>query len=176
LIKDNKNTNEESILINLIEKYGQQVHRVIYSYTKDKHTTEDLAQEVFISVYQHLASFKMEAAISTWVTRIAINKAKDHLKSAWVRRTSYNVAQSFFKKEKSAESEALTTIHNEELLNLILLLPLKYREVFILFHIEEFKISEISKVLEINENTVRTRLRRAKEKLSNLFIKEGIDQ
>jgi RNA polymerase sigma-70 factor, ECF subfamily len=165
---------DESIILSIMDQYGQMVHRVLYSYVKDKHIAEDIAQEVFISTYQNLHKFKEQSAISTWIYRIAVNKAKDYLKSAWFRRTTYSVSQLLLKREKSAETVALSVINNEDLLQNILDLPLKYREVILLYYIEEMKINEISNVLQLNENTIRTRINRGKERLAKSMQKEEV--
>lgn len=69
----------------LVEKYQKLVYTVCYQMTKDPHTAEDLAQETFLSAYTHRDSCTPDTA-KPWLCRIATNKAKDFLKSAYNRR------------------------------------------------------------------------------------------
>jgi RNA polymerase sigma-70 factor (ECF subfamily) len=147
----------------LMNLYGNDILRLCFLYVKDYHLAEDITQETFIKVYQKLDTFKNQSSIKTWITRIAINGCKNALSRAIKEITSiediiipYN--EDFSKNEN-------TQLLSEEVSKL----PKKYFEVIMLFYYQELSIKEISYVLKIPQSTVKTRLKRAKERLkSNL--------
>ncbi|GGM38846.1 RNA polymerase subunit sigma [Paraliobacillus quinghaiensis] len=157
----------------VITEYGTGIKQVAYSYVKDKQIAEDITQETFIRCLTKGNKFKREASLRTWLYQIAINLSKDHLRNVYNKRVTTNneLVQSIENKTPSAESIALTNSDKRDITDYILALPEKYREIIILFYFKEFKTIEIAKVLNISENTVKTRLRRSRE-----LLKEGMDK
>lgn len=160
----------------LMDMYGEQIKRLIYSYIKNWATTEDIIQEVFLNIYLKLHTFKGEASLKTWVYRIAINKCKDYLRSwHYLQLVMTDKITNFEKKGgRSIEEELMRKDSQSELIEKVMALPVKYREVIILFYIKEFSLLEISELLQTNVETVKTRLRRARGKLYDQYsIGEG---
>ncbi|MBE4909092.1 sigma-70 family RNA polymerase sigma factor [Bacillus luteolus] len=158
-----------------MNRFGEEIKRLIFSFTKNWTVTEDLTQEVFVSVYLHLEGFREESQIKTWVYRIAINKSKDYLRS-WAYRKM--VITDSFTQEKDYLNEQpdillVKNLENQQLFEQVMKLPLKYREVIILFYLKELSIEEVSEMLQLNTSTVKTRLKRGRDKLKNSFIVEG---
>ena len=77
-----KRDDRTELLRELMEAYSQDVFHVVLGYVKDRHVAEDLAQDVFIKVYDHMDSFRQESSYKTWIMKIAVNRAKDFLRSA----------------------------------------------------------------------------------------------
>ncbi|MBP1941948.1 sigma-70 family RNA polymerase sigma factor [Cytobacillus luteolus] len=159
----------------IMNRFGEEIKRLIFSFTKNWTVTEDLTQEVFVSVYLHLEGFREESQIKTWVYRIAINKSKDYLRS-WAYRKM--VITDSFTQEKDYLNEQpdillVKNLENQQLFEQVMKLPLKYREVIILFYLKELSIEEVSEMLQLNTSTVKTRLKRGRDKLKNSFIVEG---
>ncbi|MDR4886028.1 sigma-70 family RNA polymerase sigma factor [Fredinandcohnia sp. QZ13] len=155
--------NEEKIT-RLMDQYGQEVIMLAYTYVKDKQLAEDIAQEVFIKCYEKLDSFRHESSYKTWIYRITINKCKDVFKS-WHYRLLIFTDLIKGKKDIAAQSAEFENVKREENLwvaEMVMSLPLKLREVIILYYFEELKIEEIAEMLEIKLNTVKTRLHRAR--------------
>ncbi len=170
--KINRDFDLEQHLNELLDLYGQRIQRLIYTYVKDKYIAEDLTQEVFIKVFQNLHLFREESSIYTWIYRIAVNKSKDYLRTAWVRKTT-NLLKTIVKDNfTSAENTYLKKVENAYLIDTILKLQVEYREVILLYYIEELTINEINEVLNLKESTIRTRLRRGKERLRKLMQRE----
>ncbi|MGG3593303.1 sigma-70 family RNA polymerase sigma factor [Brevibacillus laterosporus] len=69
-----------------MNEYGRRVVHLVYLIVKNRTSAEDIAQEVFVKVYRHLPSFRGESSIQTWIYRIAINEAKKHVRSWYVRK------------------------------------------------------------------------------------------
>jgi RNA polymerase sigma-70 factor, ECF subfamily len=155
--------------------YGEVILHIIYCYVQDKALAEDLTQEVFLTVFLKLASFNQDSSLKTWITRIAINKCKDHLRTSYFKKTWVSsVVHGFLKDSKpSAEEECVEKSMGKGLLQAVTSLPVKYRESIVLYYYQEFSIKEISGLLGLNEATIKSRLKRGREKLKMMI--EGED-
>jgi RNA polymerase sigma factor (sigma-70 family) len=162
--------NREEKLKWLMNAYGNDVIRIAYTYLKQRQMAEDVAQEVFIKCYGKMDSFRNESSYKTWLIRITVNQCKDVLKS-WTFKNLY-FTDIFKPKQTSSSLEHSFSSVQENLLisKQVIELPVRLREVIILFYYQEFSIEEISDMLKINSNTVRTRLHRGRQKL-----KEGYE-
>nr|WP_285876733.1 sigma-70 family RNA polymerase sigma factor [Fictibacillus phosphorivorans] len=156
-----------------MDVYGEEIKRLAFTYTKNWQQAEDITQEIFINAYNHLNDFREESTIKTWIYRIAINKCKDYLRSWHYTKTL--LTNTFYQKSNSLspEEEYLEMEQRQQISKLILELPVKYREVIILYYFKEFSIEEISAALDCNLNTVKSRLRRAKKSLETKMAREG---
>ncbi|WP_253805424.1 sigma-70 family RNA polymerase sigma factor [Fictibacillus arsenicus] len=157
----------------LMDEYGEEIKRLAFTYTKNWQQAEDITQEIFISAYNHISDFREQSTIKTWIYRIAINKCKDYVRS-W-HYTKALLTNTFYQKSNSLspEEEYLEFEQKEQISKLILELPIKYREVIILYYFKEFSLEEIAAALDSNLNTVKSRLRRAKKNLETKMEKEG---
>ncbi|RBP86577.1 RNA polymerase sigma (SigV) subunit [Cytobacillus firmus] len=157
----------------LVEEYMTDVRKIIFVYVKNKQAMEDVAQEVFLSVYRNLNQFRRESSIKSWIMKIAVNKSKDYLKSWHYRKVSLS---GFFKEEPSrddTEHKAISNFQNQELAEVIMNLPIKYREIIILYYYEDMDTAQISDILNVNVNTVKTRLIRGRELIKRRFEFNG---
>lgn len=169
---------KEEKLIWLMDKYGDMVVRVAFSYLKQKQLAEDVSQEVFISCYQNLEGFQKKAAYKTWLYRITVNKCKDVLKSWSYKNLFYKewIGSLLADRMDSVETELLHIENKEYLYSRVLRLPLKMREVIILHYYEELTLAEISDLLSLNMNTVKSRLHRARNSLKDVLSEKGDEQ
>ena len=165
---------KDFILEKVMIEYGNELVRLAFSYVKDTEIAKDMVQNTFIKCYQNLDSFRYDAQIKTWLYRITINECKDYLKS-W----NYKMVQvkSFINETArsilpSVEKTVIDKYNNENMKDTISTLPKEYREVVYLFYYDSLKTEEIAKVLDIPVNTVKTRLRRAKQRLLSM-VKEA---
>ncbi|WP_240688107.1 sigma-70 family RNA polymerase sigma factor [Pseudalkalibacillus hwajinpoensis] len=164
-------TNKDAVLETIMGEYGESVVWLAYSYLKDKAKAEDIAQEVFIICYTKLDSFNNEASLKSWVLTITANKCKDVLKS-WSHRNivfAQSLLSTFKHQDSSPDFQLVGLEENQELTKNILKLPIKYREVIFLHYFEDLKVQEISDFLSIKENSVKTRLRRARILLKEMY-------
>ena len=158
---------KEVLLDEIMNRYGQDILRLVYSYVKDREIAEDLTQDIFVKCYKSLHTYRGKSKLRTWLWRIAINHCKDFLKS-WYNKnviTIDNESTQNRTKKEMVEQVIIRKEEDTELITSIMLLPIKYREVIYLFYYEELLIKEIAVVIEASANTVKTRLRRAKELL-----------
>jgi len=162
------------ILEKLMIDYGNELVRLAFSYVKDAEIAKDMVQNTFIKCYKSLDSFRFDAQIKTWLYRITINECKDYLKS-WnykmvhVKSFINETAKSIL---PSTEKTVLDKYNNEEIKDKIFSLPKVYREVVYLYYYDSLTTEEIANVLDVSVNTVKTRLRRAKQRLESM-IKEA---
>jgi RNA polymerase sigma-70 factor, ECF subfamily len=167
-------TNNKVQLVALMKKYGTEVKRLIYTYVNDEKTAEDLTQDTFVKVYKEVHNFEFRSDINTWITRIAINVSKDYLKSAFYKK--FLLTRSSREEdinENTSNSPEQISIQKEvsdELFKQVLKLPIKYKEVIILFYYKDYSALEISKILNTPTNTIKTRLSRAKKKLQEKLV------
>lgn len=157
--------NNKEKLENLIELYGNDVLRIATLYMQNPSTAEDIFQDVFLKVNKYLSSFEGKSSEKTWIIKITINTCKDYLKSAW-RKKVVSIENFNDTLENANYDENIIDSENASMvLKEILLLPTKYKDVLILYYYKDFSTIEISKVLNIPEATVRTRMKRAREML-----------
>ncbi|WP_099157451.1 sigma-70 family RNA polymerase sigma factor [Virgibacillus ndiopensis] len=166
---------KENLINGLMNDYSQKVYLLAYSYVKDHGLAEDVAQEVFIKCYRHIGKYRGEASISSWIYRITANTSKDFLRKKKFMNLIYP-RQFFedFRRSESSEEIFLKQNRKEQVLQTIFTLPIKYREILVLYYFQELTLEEIVKALNINSNTVRTRLSRGRDRLKQkLSFVEG---
>lgn len=163
------------IMDDIMQEYGQDLLQLVYAYVKNQAMAEDLTQEIFVKCYQALPTYKGKSTIKTWLWRIAINHCKDYLKS-WYNQKVLARTDELFSLQESKENVEQTVIQQDEdarLAENVMQLPVLYREVIYLFYFEMLAIKEIAQVLEINSNTVKTRLRKGKALLKERLEGQG---
>ncbi|MEK3980553.1 sigma-70 family RNA polymerase sigma factor [Psychrobacillus sp. FSL K6-2836] len=151
--------------------YGQDLLQLVYTYVKDKALAQDLTQEIFVKCYEAYPTYKGKSTLKTWMWRIAINHCKDYLKSWYNQNIQVAVnAGVDVQASSNVEQQVIQQDEQERLAKTVMQLPIKYREVIYLFYFEDYTSKEIAVMLSINENTVKTRLRKAKQ-----FLKEQLE-
>jgi RNA polymerase sigma-70 factor (ECF subfamily) len=152
--------------------YGTSLLRMSFLYLKDLHLAEDVVQETLLKAYFQYDDFRGESSVKTWLTRIAINLCKDCRRSKWFQRVNcVDLMSEFIGSGTDSELDDQVSRHvekkyqNEDILASIMKLPLKYREVILLYYYQEFSTKEAACILSVPESTVSTRLRRAKSAL-----------
>ena len=91
LIQKAKNGNHGAFKI-LMNKYYPRVYASLFSFTKSREDSEDLAQQTFFKVWQQLDSFRGDSAFFTWIYRIAINLAKNYFSSSGFKKQKVNIS------------------------------------------------------------------------------------
>ena len=159
---------DKDVLFNqLMMQYGSELKRIAYLYLNDPYECEDIIQEVFIACYQNLANFRYDASYKTWLIRITINKCKDHRKRWSIKKLIYKSEIKAIHTTQSSENEFMQQLHANKIIEQIANLSNKYKEVLILYYYQEMNMREISEVLNISINTVKSRLLRGKETLQS---------
>ncbi|WP_226641451.1 sigma-70 family RNA polymerase sigma factor [Mesobacillus subterraneus] len=169
----NEIENGANAIDEIMNKYGQEILQLSFSYVKNKQIAEDLTQEIFVKCYKSLHTYSGKSKFRTWLWRIASNHCKDYLKS-WYNKnvftTDYQPIYDSLRSD-SVEQTVIQEEQDDQLASAVMELPVNYREVIYLFYFEEMSIKEISLVTEVKENTIKTRLKRAKE-----LLKERLEE
>lgn len=159
----------------LVEKYEKKIFSLALRICGQREEAEDLAQEIFLKVYQKLNTYQGEAAFSTWLYRVAANTCFDRLrqlKREMSIQKEFNERE-FYKKALNPEEEFL---NRQEILNIekaLQTLPEDLRLVLLLREQYGLRYEEIAKALSLNLGTVKNRIFRAREKLRKLLMQQG---
>ncbi|WP_413363593.1 sigma-70 family RNA polymerase sigma factor [Lysinibacillus sp. 3P01SB] len=157
----------------LMDTYGDALTKLSYSYIKDIGKAQEIVQDVFLLCYERFEELQQITSLKAWLYKVTINRSKDKLRSGWMKRVILNnFIPAYTKAPNSTEQAFIRQEEHHDLLMLVLNLPIKYRETLLLFYYEDLSIAEISFMLQLNENTVKTRLKRARELLKQL-VKDG---
>ncbi|MFA8299165.1 MAG: RNA polymerase sigma factor [Hyphomicrobiales bacterium] len=154
--------------INRIVRYLQQpIGRIALEILGNKQDAEDITQEALIQVIKKLKLFRGESSLKTWAIRIAINFSLNEIKKKkqklWVKIREGKDQDLILNVALPSEQENMEL--KEALNKAIYKLDIKYRSVVVLRLIEGYSVKETSKILDIAEGTVLSRLSRAQQKL-----------
>jgi RNA polymerase sigma-70 factor (ECF subfamily) len=163
----------------LVGERSNEVYALLYRLTDDAEEARDLTQETFLRAFQHIARFRGEADLKTWIYRIAINQARNRWR--WWRRrrrerhvsldaTEGQQEQSLGARLRSAtsadpEQETLARERERALRAALGTLGRPYREAVILRDVEGLSYEEVAAALEISVGTVKSRLSRGRTEL-----------
>ncbi|MFS0875377.1 RNA polymerase sigma factor [Solibacillus isronensis] len=147
----------------LIDTYSDYLYRIAFIYTKDRLTAEEVVQDVFINYYHKSVQFEQRASIKTYLVKMTINRSYDYLRS-WKNKKTV-ITQFFQQHEKDVEQIYVEKELQGEITAAVLTLPVKDREVLLLYYYEEMTVFEIAELLELAVSTVKSRLQRARAKL-----------
>lgn len=164
---------KEILIDEIMNKYGQKILQLVYSYVNNKEVAEGLTQDIFVKCYKSLHTYKGKSNVKTWLWRIAINHCKDYIKSWYNKKVIVTEDESTYigSQKESVEQTVIQNAEDRRLASAVMNLPIKYREVIYLFYYEELSIKEIAMVIEVKENTIKTRLKKAKE-----LLKKGLEE
>ena len=145
--------------VDLMEKHKTGLYKVAKSYLSSEEDVADVMQETVLSVYEHIQELKSVSYFKTWMTRILINHCKDLLR----QQKRYLVAGQLPENTQEAPES------DREFYRLVGELPEDYRAVFLLYYGEGFHTREIARILDMNENTVKSKLRRGRDRLKQVL-------
>ncbi len=148
-----------------IDRYADTVKRLCVLYLKNHADTEDIFQIVFLKYALSTAAFENPEHEKAWIIRVTINACKDWLKSLFHSKT--------ISLDEVLDLPAPIPEDHREVLEAVLSLPQKYKDVIYLHFYEGYTAPEIGRILEKNVNTVYTLLNRGKELLREKLEQEG---
>jgi len=155
--------NKDEYIEYLVEKYADTVYRLAISRTRDRDSSEDIFQEVFLRLSKNIPDFESEEHEKAWIIRVTINCTKNLLNSKW------NRCVDILETELAEDNIEIQEVYYD-----VLRLPQKYRTVIHLFYYENLSIKQISKILNTKETTIKTWLSRGRQKLKNI-LEGGFD-
>ena len=174
-------TNDDQILIDairsgdtkayaqLVNRYKDLVYTLALRMVKHREEAEEVAQDTFVKVFRSLNRFKGDSKFSTWIYRITYNTSLDRLKKNKKHYNDIEIDDYTFNQLGTIDN-ALDNLINEEKSKLIRQcidkLPEDSSSLLTLFYFEELSLDEISKIINIEANTVKVKLFRARKKLA----------
>jgi RNA polymerase sigma-70 factor (ECF subfamily) len=176
---------DERAFVELIRLYQQRVFQVILRMLNSQAEAEDLAQEVFVTVFKSIDSFRGDSKLSTWLYRIAINHSKNRIK--YLNRRDYHKSDSIDdvadretgaksaellhaavpRPDHAAEGRQAETLLLQELAGL----DEEHRSLIVLRDVENLSYDEIAQITGLAEGTVKSRLHRAR-----MALKERLEK
>lgn len=162
-------SNPSDAVEQVLNRFGDDILRLGYSYMKSREDAEDIVQDVLIRFMQSAKVFEDEIHVKAWLLRVAANLCKDKLKSA-SRQREVAIPEGYDVADSSPESEYKYSQEEEsDIMKAVMALPEKYRSVIHLYYFEEYVTAEIADILQKKEATVRSLLKRGREKLEKMM-------
>jgi RNA polymerase sigma-70 factor (ECF subfamily) len=167
----------------LVRRHQQRIYRLVYGMTRSHSDADDLAQEVFLTVFRSLGKFKRESSFYTWVYRIAVNRSLNFLKKKSRERQRAEFSENLVPLDggvqtgPSPEDESMGRELRGRLEDAIQSLPPGFRVTFLLVTDRGMSHAEASRILGCTENTVSWRMHKARGLLRDRlrpFLERGL--
>ena len=156
--------NDKQAFVELMEFYKQRMYKVAITYLHNDEDVADAIQDTILTCYEKIGTLKQNLFFGTWLTRILINHCKDILQKKQKEMANEMVVeQGYICKE----------LDNYEFEELMQSMDEKYRLILLLYYGEGFKIREIAEILDMDENTVKTRLVRGRKQFADVYLKQN---
>lgn len=158
---------EEREAIHAVEQYADMIRHICFLHLKNQQDTEDISQTVFLKYILYSGTFESAEHEKAWFIRVTVNACKDWMKYLLRHPTT----------SLSVLSEEVVSVSDtsKELLQFVLLLPPKYKDVIYLFYYEGYSAVEIAKLLSKKENTIYSLLARGRILLKEELGDEGFE-
>ena len=161
----------EQVFTELVDTYQTSLLRMCYLNLQDIGLAEDAVQETFIKAYRALSSFRNESNLKTWLMKIAINPCRDMQRGSWWKHINRAVTLDRLNSAIPSVSDDVISLNME-----IAKLPMKLREVVLLYYYQNMTTEEIADALRIAPSTVSSRLKKAREKLRHAMKEVYFDE
>jgi RNA polymerase sigma-70 factor (ECF subfamily) len=158
----------------IVERYQSKVFSIIYGILRNHNDAEDIAQQVFAKVYFSVRNFDFRSSILTWIYKITVNECYDYLRKKRVRKLVY---ESDFSAEDAQRMEAAepavdpaapmdqTLAKRDLVVKLLSKLSEEDRSLILLKEVEGHSVEELAAMTGLNENTIKVKLFRTRQKL-----------
>ncbi len=156
---------EESQAQRLVNRYADMILRISFSYLKQTYDAEDICQTVFLKYLTQEKQFTSAEHEKAWIIRTTVNACKDHVKSAFFRRTV---------PLEDAGTLSAPQPQDSVILDALKALPEKYRVPIYLYYYEDYTSREIGEILGKSESNISQYLSRGRKMLRRYLEKEGV--
>lgn len=155
----------------LVANHQRLVLHIVGRVVKQQEDVEDICQEVFLKVFRKIKKFRGDSRLSTWIATIAYNTSISHIRKQGRKQEIQMDEDARIDWGKTDDWLVQKTVEKEEakkiLLQLIEKLPVQYRTVLTLFHLEEFSYKEVEEITGMPEGTIKSYLSRARKLLKD---------
>jgi RNA polymerase sigma-70 factor (ECF subfamily) len=158
----------------IVERHQSKVFSIIYGIVRSRNDAEDIAQQVFTKVYFSIKNFDLRSSLLTWVYKITVNECYDYLRKQKVRRLVYesDMSEEEAQRFQNTESPASRRVPVDEdlerrdfVFKLLMKVPEEDRMLLIEKEVEGRTVEELAASTGLNENTIKVKLFRARQKL-----------
>ena len=155
--------------VEAVKNYTEYLLKLSYLYVKDRQVAEDIVQEVFVKLYEkHGDTIDLHNARS-YIVQMTINRCKDYFRSWQYRKVQ--VLDLFGQQHEKVAPQ----VAEPEIIEEVLQLPLKYREVIVLYYYDDCAVNQVATLLSLPIATVKTRLQRGRSLLKGILLEGGFD-
>ncbi len=171
----------------LISAYERLVAHIVFRMVHNESDREDICQEVFVKVSQNLSRFSFKSKLSTWIGRIAYNTTLNYLEKKRVplyddlggssggetsKKKTVDSSEAFMSGDTGPEDLLLQNEMNRDLHEQISHLPVLFRTVITLYHLEHMSYLDIADIMNLPVGTVKSYLFRARKRLKEQLLEE----
>ena len=158
----------------LVERYQNKVFSIIYGILRNRNDAEDIAQQVFTKVYSSVGNFDSRSSLLTWIYKITVNECYDYLRKKRVRKLVYesDISEDDSKLMENSEITSdkrvpadVRLAQRDLLLKMLEKISAEDRTLILLKEVEGHSVEELARRTGMNENTVKVKLFRARQKL-----------
>ncbi len=165
---------DESAFGEIVEKYQSKVFSIIHGIVRQRNDVEDIAQQVFSKVYFSIRNFDFRSSLITWIYKITVNECFDYLRKKKVRKLVYesDMSEDEVRRVENIEPVSDRTPRTDQrlanqdyLVKLMSKVSEEERTLLMLKEVEGYSVEELSAMMHMNENTIKVKLFRARQKL-----------
>lgn len=169
---------DEDAFAQLMELYAQGVYTLIVRITRCEEDAEELTQDVFMRVYNHIGDFAGKSSFSTWLYRIAYNIAISY--SRRQKQPTYTIDEGRLRSVELSDVERMEASTDDATINALTIaidkLESQERALISLFYYQERSIAECATIMGQSENNIKVRLHRIRKKLYLLITEQKHEQ
>ena len=167
-------TGDEVAFREIVERYQSKVFSIIHGIVRQRNDVEDIAQQVFAKVYLSLKSFDFRSSLITWIYKIAVNECFDYLRKRKVRKLVYesDLSEDEVRRVENTEphidrqAPADTALAQRDyVIKLLTRVSEEERMLLMMKEVEGYSVEELAERTGMNENTIKVKLFRARQKL-----------
>ena len=165
---------DETAFREIVERYQSKVFSIIHGIVRQRNDVEDIAQQVFAKVYFSLRNFDFRSSLITWIYKITVNECFDYLRKKKVRKLVYesDLSEDEVRRVENTEPSVDRTPPADEnlarhdyVLKLLARVSEEERNLLMLKEVEGHSVEELAEMTGMNENTIKVKLFRARQKL-----------
>jgi RNA polymerase sigma-70 factor (ECF subfamily) len=165
---------EEAAFREIVEKYQSKVFSIIHGIVRQRNDVEDIAQQVFAKVYLSIKNFDFRSSLITWIYKITVNECFDYLRKKKVRKLVYesDLSEDEVRRVENADpaidrqpAADLNLARRDYVLKLLSRVSEEERMLLMMKEVEGHSVEELAAMTGMNENTIKVKLFRARQKL-----------
>src|SRR6202045_1614496 len=165
---------DETAFSEIVERYQSKVFSIIHGIVRQRNDVEDIAQQVFAKVYFSIRNFDFRSSLITWIYKITVNECFDYLRKKKVRKLVYESDMSEDEVRRVENSEPVlergtradtSLARRDYIVKLLERVSDEEKNLLMLKEVEGYSVEELAGMLKMNENTIKVKLFRARQKL-----------